>query len=186
MAALVGVMFMVAIGTFEWASLKTFRKMPISDVLVMVIVTLITAITKNLAVAVLTGIIISALVFSWENAKRIRARKSVDKNGVKHYEIYGPLFFGSIKAFSEKFNPSEDPDEVVIDFKESRIVDMSAIEAVNAITRRYRNYEKTIYLRHLSDDCKILLQNADAIIEVNVIEDPSYKVLTNKAKLLVR
>lgn len=186
MAALVGVMFMVAIGTFEWASLKTFRKMPISDVLVMVIVTLITAITKNLAVAVLTGIIISALVFSWENAKRIRARKSVDKDGVKHYEIYGPLFFGSIKAFSEKFNPSEDPDEVVIDFKESRIVDMSAIEAVNAITRRYRNYEKTIYLRHLSDDCKILLQNADAIIEVNVIEDPSYKVLTNKAKLLVR
>ena len=186
MAALVGVMFMVAIGTFEWASLKTFRKMPISDVLVMVIVTLITAITKNLAVAVLTGIIISALVFSWENAKRIRARKSVDKDGVKHYEIYGPLFFGSIKAFSEKFNPSEDPDEVVIDFKESRIVDMSAIEAVNAITRRYRNYEKTVYLRHLSDDCKILLQNADAIIEVNVIEDPSYKVLTNKAKLLVR
>ena len=186
MAALVGVMFMVAIGTFEWASLKTFRKMPISDVLVMVIVTLITAITKNLAVAVLTGIIISALVFSWENAKRIRARKSVDKDGVKHYEIYGPLFFGSIKAFSEKFNPSEDPDEVVIDFKESRIVDMSAIEVVNAITRRYRNYEKTIYLRHLSDDCKILLQNADAIIEVNVIEDPSYKVLTNKAKLLVR
>ena len=186
MAALVGVMFMVAIGTFEWASLKTFRKMPISDVLVMVIVTLITAITKNLAVAVLTGIIISALVFSWENAKRIRARKSVDKDGVKHYEIYGPLFFGSIKAFSEKFNPSEDPDEVVIDFKESRIVDMSAIEAVNAITRRYRNYEKTVYLRHLSDDCKILLHNADAIIEVNVIEDPSYKVLTNKAKLLVR
>ncbi|NLD23059.1 MAG: SulP family inorganic anion transporter, partial [Bacteroidales bacterium] len=186
MAALVGVMFMVAIGTFEWASLKTFRKMPISDVLVMVIVTLITAITKNLAVAVLTGIIISALVFSWENAKRIRARKSVDKDGVKHYEIYGPLFFGSIKAFSEKFNPSEDPDEVVIDFKESRIVDMSAIEAVNAITRRYRNYEKTVYLRHLSDDCKILLQTADAIIEVNVIEDPSYKVLTNKAKLLVR
>ena len=186
MAALVGVMFMVAIGTFEWASLKTFRKMPISDVLVMVIVTLITAITKNLAVAVLTGIIISALVFSWENAKRIRARKSVDKDGVKHYEIYGPLFFGSIKAFSEKFNPSEDPDEVVIDFKESRIVDMSAIEAVNAITKRYRKYEKTVYLRHLSDDCKILLKNADAIIEVNVIEDPSYKVITNKAKLLVR
>ena len=186
MAALVGVMFMVAIGTFEWASLKTFRKMPVSDVLVMVLVTLITAVTKNLALAVLTGIIISALVFSWENAKRIRARKSVDKDGVKHYEIYGPLFFGSIKAFSEKFNPSDDPDEVVIDFKESRIVDMSAIEAVNAITRRYRNYEKTVYLRHLSDDCKILLHNADAIIEVNVIEDPSYKVLTNKAKLLVR
>ena len=162
---------------------KTFRKMPISDVLVMVIVTLITAITKNLAVAVLTGIIISALVFSWENAKRIRARKSVDKMVLSTMRFMDP-FFGSIKAFSEKFNPSEDPDEVVIDFKESRIVDMSAIEAVNAITRRYRNYEKTIYLRHLSDDCKILLQNADAIIEVNVIEDPSYKVLTNKLNYL--
>ena len=186
LAALVGVMFMVAIGTFEWASFRAFRKMPVSDVFVMVVVTLITAITKNLAIAVLTGIIISALVFSWENAKRIRARKTVDKEGVKHYEIYGPLFFGSIKAFSEKFSPAEDPEEVVIDFKESRIVDMSAIEAVNAITKRYRNYGKTVYLRHLSDDCKILLKNADAIIEVNVLEDPSYKVLTNKAKTLVR
>ena len=186
MAALVGVMFMVAIGTFEWASLKTFRKMPITDVLVMVIVTIITAVTHNLAVAVLIGIIISALVFSWENAKRIRARKSTDKNGVKHYEIYGPLFFGSIKAFSEKFSPTEDPDEVVIDFKESRIVDMSAIEAVSSITKRYRKYGKTVHLKHLSDDCKILLKNADAIIEVNVIEDPSYKVITNKAKILVR
>ncbi len=186
MAALVGVLFMVAIGTFEWASLKTFRKMPVTDVLVMVIVTIITAVTHNLAVAVLIGIIISALVFSWENAKRIRARKSTDENGIKHYEIYGPLFFGSIKAFSEKFNPVEDPNEVVIDFRESRIVDMSAIEAVNAITKRYRKYGKTVYLRHLSDDCKILLKNADAIIEVNVIEDPCYKVVTNKTKPLVR
>ena len=186
MAALVGVMFMVAIGTFEWASLKTFRKMPVSDVLVMVIVTIITAVTHNLAVAVLIGIIISALVFSWENAKRIRARKSIDENGVKHYEIYGPLFFGSIKAFSEKFNPAEDPNEVVIDLRESRIVDMSAIEAVNGITKRYRKYGKTVFLRYLSDDCKILLNNADAIIEVNVMDNPSYKVVTNKAKPLVR
>ena len=160
--------------------------MPASDVFVMLIVTIITAVTHNLAAAVLVGIIISALVFSWENAKRIRARKSTDDDGIKHYEIYGPLFFGSIKAFSEKFNPSEDPEKVVIDFRESRIVDMSAIEAVNAITRRYRKYGKIVYLRHLSDDCKILLKNADAIIEVNVIEDPSYKVITNKAKTLVR
>jgi len=186
MAGLTGVMIMVAIGTFEWASFRTFRKMPVSDVFVMVLVTVITVVTHNLAMAVLTGIIFSALVFSWENAKRIRARKSVDEEGVKHYEIYGPLFFGSVKAFAEKFDPLNDPREVIIDFRESRITDMSAIEAVNNVTQRYRKQGKRVHLRHLSDDCKLLLRNADAIIDVNVLEDPTYKIPVNNPKKLIR
>ncbi|WP_318310756.1 SulP family inorganic anion transporter [Flagellimonas crocea] len=176
MAALTGLMIMVALGTFEWASLKTFRRMPKSDVLVMVLVTLVTVFLHNLALAVLVGVIISALVFAWDNAKRIRARKSIDDEGVKHYEIYGPLFFGSTTLFAEKFDVLNDPEEVVIDFKESRLVDMSAIEAVNKITERYRKVGKKVHLKHLSRDCRRLLANADDIIEVNVLEDPTYKV----------
>jgi SulP family sulfate permease len=179
MAALVGLMFMVAIGTFEWASFKTFGKMPKSDVVVMVLVTLITAITHNLAVAVLLGVIISALAYSWENAKRIRARKFVDEDGVKHYEIYGPLFFGSTTLFTEKFDVPNDPDEVIIDFKESRVADMSGIEALNKITERYAKIGKKVHLRHLSKDCIRLLESAEDIIEVNVIEDPTYKVMVD-------
>ncbi|MBU2019438.1 MAG: SulP family inorganic anion transporter [Bacteroidetes bacterium] len=177
MAALTGLMIMVSIGTFEWASLKVFTKFPKSDVLVMVLVTLITAILGNLAVAVLIGVIISALVFAWDNAKRIRARKHVDENGVKHYEIYGPLFFGLVTAFNEKFDVANDPQEVIIDFKESRVVDMSAIEALNKITERYNKQGKTLHLRHLSLDCRRLLTNADNLIEVNVMEDPTYPVM---------
>jgi len=180
MAALTGLMFMVAIGTFEWASLKTFNKMPKSDIFVMVMVTLVTVVFHNLAVAVLIGVIIAALVFAWDNAKRIRARKYVDKNGVKHYEIYGPLFFGSVTAFNEKFDVLNDPDEVIIDFAESRVVDMSAIEALNKMTERYLKVGKKIHLKHLSPDCKILLKNAGEIIDVNVLEDPHYKVAVNK------
>ncbi|MCK0161367.1 SulP family inorganic anion transporter [Allomuricauda sp. F6463D] len=179
MAALTGLMIMVALGTFEWASLKTFRRMPKSDVLVMVLVTLVTVFLHNLALAVLVGVIISALVFAWDNAKRIRARKSTDDEGVKHYEIYGPLFFGSTTLFAEKFDVLKDPDEVVIDFKESRLVDMSAIEAVNKITERYRKVGKKVHLKHLSRDCRRLLANADDIIEVNVLEDPTYKVVVD-------
>ncbi|MBT8314123.1 MAG: SulP family inorganic anion transporter [Maribacter sp.] len=180
MAALVGLMFMVAIGTFEWASFKTFRKMPNSDVIVMVLVTLITAITHNLAIAVLFGVIIAALAYSWENAKRIRARKYVDDDGVKHYEIYGPLFFGSTTLFAEKFDVKNDPEEVIIDFQESRVADMSGIEALNKITERYAKAGKKIHLKHLSKDCIRLLENADDIIDVNVLEDPTYKVVVDK------
>ncbi|PKB15559.1 SulP family inorganic anion transporter [Flavobacterium sp. 5] len=175
-AALVGVMMMVAIGTFEWASFRIFTKMPKHDIFVLVIVALITVVLHNLALAVLIGVIISALVFAWENAKRIRARKYIDEKGVKHYEIYGPLFFGSTTAFSEKFDVVNDPNEVIIDFKESKIMDMSAIEAVNKITERYAKINKTIRLRHLSSNCRQLLQNADAVIDVNILEDPTYKV----------
>ncbi len=179
MAALTGLMIMVAIGTFEWASLRTFTKFPKSDILVMVLVTLVTVFLHNLALAVLIGVIIAALVFAWDNAKRIRARKYVDDNGVKHYEIYGPLFFGSTTAFTEKFDVLNDPEEVIIDFKESRVVDMSAIEALNKLTERYHKQNKKIHLKHLSPDCRKLIKNAESIIDVNVIEDPTYNVMLN-------
>ncbi|TXF79567.1 SulP family inorganic anion transporter [Chryseobacterium sp.] len=180
MAALTGVMIMVAMGTFEWASLKIFKRMPKSDIFVMIVVMLITVFLHNLALAVLIGVIISALVFSWDNAKRIRARKYVDENGVKHYEICGPLFFGSVTGFSEKFDIASDPAEVIIDFEESRVVDMSAIEALNAVTARYYKEGKKVHLRHLSPDCIVLLQNAAAIIDVNIMEDPIYMVAERK------
>ena len=177
MAALTGVMMMVAFGTFEWLSFKVINKMPKPDIFVGVLVAIITIWLHNLALAVLIGVIISALVFAWESAKRIRARKYIDGNGVKHYEIFGPLFFGSTTAFAEKFDIQSDPNEVIIDFKESRIVDMSAIDAVNKITERYAKVNKTIHLKHLSTDCRQLLQNADKIIEVNILEDPDYLVM---------
>ena len=180
MAALTGLMIMVAIGTFEWASLKVFNKMPKSDVFVMVMVTLVTIFLHNLALAVVVGVIIAALVFAWDNAKRIRARKRIDENGVKHYEIYGPLFFGSVAVFNEKFDVLNDPDEVVIDFAESRVVDMSAIEALNRITERYLKVGKKVHLKHLSRDCQKLLQNAEKVIDVNIVEDPRYKVVVDK------
>ena len=180
MAALTGVMIMVAIGTFEWASFKAFTKMPKADILVMVIVTLITIFRHNLAEAVLVGVIISALIFAWESAKRIRARKFIDENGVKHYELFGPLFFGSTTAFAEKFDVNNDPNEIIIDFAESRISDMSAIDAVNKITERYAKVGKTVHLKHLSPDCIDLLKNAEAIIDVNILEDPTYKVAIEK------
>jgi SulP family sulfate permease len=180
MAALTGLMIMVSIGTFEWASLRTFTKMPKSDVFLMVLVTLVTAVLHNLALAVLIGVILAALFFAWDNAKRIRARKRIDENGVKHYEMYGPLFFGSISAFNDKFDVLNDPEEVIIDFKESRIVDMSAIEALNKITERYLKVGKRVHLRHLSPDCRRLIDKADSIIDVNVMEDPTYKVAVDQ------
>lgn len=180
MAALTGVMIMVSIGTFEWASLRSFGKMPLHDVLVIVIVALVTVLLHNLALAVLIGVIIAALVFAWENAKRIRARKYIDDAGVKHYEIFGPLFFGSVAAFNDKFDIPNDPDEVVIDFAESRVADMSGIEALNRLTERYRAVGKKLHLRHLSADCRQLLKNAEEIIDVNILEDPDYRVATDK------
>ncbi|HKK81374.1 MAG TPA: SulP family inorganic anion transporter [Prolixibacteraceae bacterium] len=182
MAALTGLMIMVAVGTFEWASLRTVNKMPKSDIFVMVMVTLVTVLLHNLALAVIIGVIISALVFAWDNAKRIRARKSFDNEGVKHYEIYGPLFFGSVSTFNDKFDVQNDPDEVIIDFQESRVADMSAIEALNKITERYQKAGKKLHLKHLSPDCRLLLKNAEGIIDVNVIEDPTYKVMVNNLK----
>jgi len=180
MAALVGVMMMVAIGTFEWASFGIINKMPKSDIFTGILVALITILLHNLALAVLIGVIISALVFAWESAKRIRARKFTDDDGIKYYEIYGPLFFGSVTAFNDKFEIATDPEKVVIDFKESRISDMSAIEALNTLTRKYREAGKELTLKHLSPDCRKLLQNAEGVIVVNVQEDPNYKVAADE------
>lgn len=180
MAALTGVMIMVAIGTFEWASFRIINKIPKQDIFVGMLVALITIWLHNLALAVLIGVIISALVFAWESAKRIRARKYVDERGAKHYEIYGPLFFGSITAFNEKFDIANDPQQVIIDFKDSRIADMSAIDALNKLTGRYKQAGKQLHLRHLSADCRQLLKNADEVIDVNIMEDPGYRVAAEK------
>ncbi len=178
MAALTGVMVMVAVGTFEWISFRIVNKMPKQDVFVGILVAVITVWLHNLALAVLIGVIISALVFAWESAKRIRARKYLDDDGVKHYEIYGPLFFASVANFTDKFDPINDPNEVIIDFKESKVVDMSGIDGLNKLTERYRGVGKKLHLRHLSADCLKLLKNADDVIDVNIIEDPSYRVMS--------
>ena len=180
MAALVGVMIIVAIGTFEWVSLKIVTKVPKKDVFLVIIVAVITVILHNLALAVLVGVILSALFFAWESAKRIRARKYIDEDGIKHYEIFGPLFFASTTNFIEKFDVLNDPEEVIIDFKESRVSDMSAIEALNVITQRYHKIGKKVHLRYLSKDCIRLLKNAEAIIDVNIMEDPTYKIVENR------
>ncbi|NJC24866.1 SulP family inorganic anion transporter [Neolewinella antarctica] len=179
MAALTGIMIMVAIGTFEWASLRTFGKMPKWDIFLMLVVTLITVFLHNLALAVLVGVVIAALVFAYKNAEMIRARKRIDEHGVKHYEIYGPLFFGSVTTFNSKFDVLGDPDNIIIDFMESKVVDMSAIEALNKITERYAKVGKKVVLKHLSPDSRKLLNKADEIIDVNVAEDPNYKVMTD-------
>ncbi len=176
MAALVGVMMMVAITTFSWGFFKKITKMPKSDILVTIIVAGITIVLHNLALAVLVGIIISALVFAWESAKRIRARKHIDEKGIKHYEIFGPLFFGSVSNFNDKFDLINDPDIIMISFKESRISDMSGIEALDVLTKKYSERNKTVILTHLSEDSQKLLENASAIIKVNIKEDPNYKI----------
>jgi SulP family sulfate permease len=175
-AALVGVMFMVVIGTFAWNTFRIMGKVPLADVLVMLTVTGMT-VAFDLAIAVLTGVIMSALVFAWENALRIRARKSIDEHGIKHYEIYGPLFFGSTTLFNTKFDVAGDPDEVIIDFAESRIVDQSAIEAINKLAERYQAANKSLHLRHLSADCIRLIKRAEDICDINVLEDPDYFVV---------
>ena len=177
MAALVGVMMMVAISTFKWGFFKLITKMPKSDVFVSILVAIITIVLHNLALAVFVGVIVSALVFAWDNAKRIRARKFVDENGRKIYEIYGPLFFGSTSTFLENFEINSDPRIIVIDLKESRIVDMSAIESLHIITSKYAQQDKIVILRHLSKDSIRLLENAKSVIEVNIEEDPTYNVM---------
>lgn len=170
MAALTGVMIMVAIGTFEWISFRIINKMPKQDVFVGIAVAAITVWLHNLALAVLIGVIISALVFAWESAKRIRARKTIDADGVKHYAIYGPLFFGSVAGFNEKFDVEGDPMEVVIDFRESRIADMSAIDALHKLTERYAKLGKKLHLQHLTAESSRLLNNASSVVNVNILE----------------
>jgi SulP family sulfate permease len=171
MAALTGVMIMVAIGTFEWVSFRIINKMPKQDIFVGIVVAIITVWLHNLALAVFIGVVIAALVFAWESARRIRARKYVDTTGTKHYEIYGPLFFASVAAFNEKFDVQNDPERVIIDFRESRVADMSGIEALNKLTASYNKAGKTLQLQNLSDECLNLLKNAGEIIHVNILEE---------------
>ena len=180
-AALVGVMFMVVIGTFAWSSFRILNKIPLSDVIVLVAVSALTVI-YDLAIAVIAGVIMSALVFSWENAKRIRARKRMREDGTKIYEIWGPLFFGSIQEFNNKFDVKNDPDKVEIDFVESRVSDHSAIEAIFNLVNKYQAENKEIKLKHLSEDCKILLYKSSPVFKdiiVEDIDDPRYHLAEN-------
>lgn len=180
-AALVGVMFMMVIETFAWSSLRIMHKIPKSDAFVLVAVSLIT-IVADLAIAVFAGVIISALVFAWENAKRIRARKHTKEDGTKVYEIWGPLFFGSTTGFASKFDIKNDPKNIEIDFIESRVSDLSGMEAITNIVEKYKALGKDVKLKHLSADCKILLRKASPDFESLIIEDendPRYKVVAN-------
>ncbi|RFC55307.1 SulP family inorganic anion transporter [Brumimicrobium aurantiacum] len=180
-AALVGVMFMMVIQTFAWSSFRIIKKIPKSDAVVLIIVSAVTVIF-DLAIAVFVGVIISALSFAWQNAVRIRARKRFKEDGTKVYEIWGPLFFGSIQAFNEKFDPKNDPERVEIDFVESRVSDHSALEAIYNIVEKYETAGKTIRLKHLSEDCKILMHKASPKFKEVIIEDiddPRYHLVAN-------
>lgn len=176
MAALTGVMIMVAIGTFEWVSFRIINKMPRQDIFVGILVAVVTVLLHNLALAVLIGVIISALVFAWESARHIRVTPYTN-GATKLYSVNGPLFFGSATAFGEQFDVEHDPEEVYVDFKDSRVADMSGIQALHKLTGRYKAAGKTLHLRHLSADCRQLLENAAAVIEVNIVEDPEYRVV---------
>jgi SulP family sulfate permease len=180
-AALVGVMFMVVIGTFAWSSFRIMNKIPRTDVFVLILVSGLTVLF-DLAIAVIAGVIVSALVFAWENAKRIRARKRMRDDGTKIYEIWGPLFFGSITAFNEKFDVKNDPDQVEIDFVEARVSDHSAIEAIFNLVNKYKAEGKSIKLKHLSEDCKVLLYKSSPIFRdviIEAVDDPRYHLAEN-------
>jgi len=179
-AVLVGVMFMVVIGTFEWGSLRLLGKIPLADWVIVVAVTAITVITDNLALAVISGVILSALVFAWEHARHINASVRYDRMGNKVYELNGPLFFASTQNFQDIFTPKEDTDDVVVDFKNSRVADHSAIEAIDKLAERYDRAEKRLHLKHLSQECTVLLKKAGHLVEVNMVEDPQYHVADDK------
>jgi len=179
MAALVGVMFMVVLGTFEWSSLRIISKIPRSDAFVLVLVSGVTVMT-DLAIAVVVGVIVSALVFAWEHAKHINIKGYDDEYGIRVYELNGPLFFGSVKSFLELFDPENDPQEVIIEFQNSRVADHSAIEAIDNLAEKYIKAGKTLHLRHLTPECKLLLDKAGDLVEVNLMEDPNYHVADDK------
>ena len=169
---------MVVIGTFEWATFKLARRVPKQDFFVIVLVTIVTVLT-DLAIAVAVGVITSALMFAWQHAKHIYASSHINTDGSKEYRVNGPIFFGSAANFLELFNAYGDPDEVIVDFAHSRIADHSAIEAIETLAERYSSLGKTLHLRHLSPDCRALLQKAGSLVEINVKDDPSYKVATD-------
>ncbi len=174
-AALVGVMFIVVLATFEWSSLRLMGKIPATDAFVLILVSAVTVFT-DLAIAVVVGVIISTLAFAWEHAKHINIKTYDDEHGSRVHELNGPLFFGSVKNFLELFNPEQDPDDVIIEFQNSRVADHSAIEAIDTLAERYIKAGKTLHLRHLSEECRRLLKKAGDLVEVNVLEDPRYHV----------
>ncbi len=175
MAALVGVMFIVVFGTFEWSSLRIIGKIPKNDAFVLVLVSAVTVFT-DLAVAVVVGVIVSALFFAWEHASHINVKSYDHEDGSRVYELNGPLFFGSVKNFLDLFSPADDPDEVIIEFQNSRVADHSAIEAIDNLAEKYIKAGKKLHLRHLSPECAVLLTKAGDLVEVNVMEDPTYHV----------
>ena len=175
LAALIGVMFIVVIGTFEWSSFRIIRKIPRSDAMVLVLVSGVTVAT-DLAMAVVVGVIVSALVFAWEHAKHVQVEARNDHKGSTVYGVTGPLFFGSVTSFLDQFNPKDAKDDVVIDFADSRVCDYSGLEAIDTLADRYLAAGKTLHLVHLSTECRKLLRKAGNMVEVNVIEDPEYFV----------
>ncbi len=179
LAALIGVMFVVSEKTFEWGSFRLFGKVPKTDVIVGLSVAAITVIA-NLAVAVIVGIIFSALAFAWQHSKKLTIHHSIDGNGRKIYELEGTLFFASIATFQSLFTPQDDPDSIIIDFKNARVIDHSALTAIDSLTIQYQSLDKHLQLKHLSQDCQELLENAKGLIEVNQLEDPKYRVVDNK------
>lgn len=175
LAALVGVMFMVVIGTFAWSSFRIIHKIPTADAFVLVLVSGVT-VYSDLAVAVVVGVIVSALVFAWQAAKRIGAQSYLTDDGTKVYELHGPLFFGSISSFAEIFSARKDPDNVIVDFLDSRVWDHSGLQAIDALADRYTAAGKKLVIRHLSKDCQALLTKAGNRVEVRDTEDPEYGV----------
>ena len=175
LSALIGVMFIVVIGTFEWSSFRIIGKVPKTDALILCLVAGVTVAT-DLAVAVIVGVIVSALVFAWQHAKYIRIEAKEDHKGSTVYAVTGPLFFGSVTSFLERFDPKADNDDVVIDFARSRVADHSGLEAIDTLAERYLKAGKNLHLVHLSEECRRLLTKAGNLVEVNVIEDPKYFV----------
>ncbi|MEM1351439.1 MAG: SulP family inorganic anion transporter [Pseudomonadota bacterium] len=172
LAALVGVMFMVVIGTFAWNSLLILRKVPLTDAFVILLVTVVTVL-EDLAVAVVVGVIVSALAYAWNNARRIYAKTYRTPEGAKVYQVQGPLFFGSSEGFTELFDVKNDPGKVIVDFADSRVVDQSALQAIEAVAGKYETAGKGLQLRHLSPDCHRLLSKAGHLI-VDSDDDPDY------------
>ena len=179
LAALIAVMFVVSEKTFEWGSLRVLHKVPRHDALIIVAVTVITVLT-DLVIAVIAGVIIAALVFAWQHAKQINVQTSVDENGWKIYDLEGSLFFASIATFQQLFTPQDDPREVIIEFRRARVVDHSALEAIDNLAERYQELGKRLHLRHLSPDCLDVLERAKGMVEVNVLEDPHYHIADDK------
>jgi SulP family sulfate permease len=171
---------MVVIGTFAWPTLKMLNKIPKADAFVLIAVTVITVITGDLAIAVISGIIISALVFAWQKSTQISVRRYIDEKNITHYDFDGPLFFGSIEKFKTLFTVKEDTSEIIIDFANSRIMDHSAVEAIDNLTDKYSKEKKILHIRHISEDCRKLIKNADKIVDINVLEDPTYAVADDK------